>query len=263
MPSCSTSMAPFWVLAPTPQEVRVPSSLRHAMNRLSERTSGALALVSGRPLSDLDRLFAPLHLPAVGGHGASFDPLPGAASISGARYRSMRRSSANSPRSPKADPVSSSRTRATQSPCTYRSGSRNWADVVNEAAARVCLENPSVSVELLRGKSVLEIKQAGFSKATGVRELMRYSPFRDRHPIFIGDDVTDKFGLRNHRRFPWACIFRGPHGFRHGMDISRIRSRARLARSEFQVMARLPRHESIIMGLTSPSAATAVSPHDK
>ncbi|MGH6795157.1 MAG: trehalose-phosphatase, partial [Methylocella sp.] len=64
--------------------------------------------------------------------------------------------------------------------------------VVNKAAARICLENPSASNELLRGKSVLEIKQVGFRKATGVRELMRYPPFRDRHPIFIGDDVTDE-----------------------------------------------------------------------
>ena len=33
-------------------------------------TGGALALVSGRPIADLDQLFAPLKLPAVGGHGA-------------------------------------------------------------------------------------------------------------------------------------------------------------------------------------------------
>src|SRR5580704_14213095 len=64
-------------LAPTPREVRVPSSLRHAMSRLSERTGGALALVSGRRVSDLDLLFAPLELPAVGGHGAEIRPVAG------------------------------------------------------------------------------------------------------------------------------------------------------------------------------------------
>src|SRR3981081_3239909 len=40
------------------------------MNRLLERTSGAMALVSGRSLNDIDLIFAPAEFPAVGGHGA-------------------------------------------------------------------------------------------------------------------------------------------------------------------------------------------------
>src|ERR1700704_1904041 len=64
-------------LAPTPPEVRVPPSLRHAMARLTERTGGAVALVSGRSLSDLDLLFSPLQLPAIGGHGAEIRPFIG------------------------------------------------------------------------------------------------------------------------------------------------------------------------------------------
>ena len=40
------------------------------MNRLLQRTSGALALVSGRSLNDIDLIFAPAEFPAVGGHGA-------------------------------------------------------------------------------------------------------------------------------------------------------------------------------------------------
>src|SRR5271169_5618011 len=65
-------------IAPTPEQVRVPASLRETLARLSVLTGGALALVSGRPLSDLDRLFAPLQFPAVAGHGAEFRPAPGA-----------------------------------------------------------------------------------------------------------------------------------------------------------------------------------------
>ena len=64
-------------LAATPREVRVPPSLRHDIARLSERTGGAVALVSGRSLNDLDLLFSPLRLPAVGGHGAEFRPHAG------------------------------------------------------------------------------------------------------------------------------------------------------------------------------------------
>src|ERR1700726_4823338 len=57
-------------LAPTPREVWVPPGLAKTLNRLLEKTSGALALVSGRSLNDIDLIFAPEQFPAVGGHGA-------------------------------------------------------------------------------------------------------------------------------------------------------------------------------------------------
>src|SRR3954463_8687928 len=57
-------------LAPTPREVWVPPGLAKTLNRLLEQTSGALALVSGRSLNDIDLIFAPDQFPAVGGHGA-------------------------------------------------------------------------------------------------------------------------------------------------------------------------------------------------
>src|SRR6266481_9151318 len=57
-------------LAPTPREVWVPPGLSKTLNRLLQRTGGALALVSGRSLNDIDLIFAPDQYPAVGGHGA-------------------------------------------------------------------------------------------------------------------------------------------------------------------------------------------------
>src|SRR6185295_14568997 len=57
-------------LAPTPREVWVPPGLARTLNRLLARTDGALALVSGRSLNDIDLIFAPEQFPAVGGHGA-------------------------------------------------------------------------------------------------------------------------------------------------------------------------------------------------
>src|ERR1700704_1268632 len=64
-------------IALTPRDVRVPDSLRHALARLIARTNGAVALVSGRSLEDIDRLFAPMRLTAVGGHGAEFRLIDG------------------------------------------------------------------------------------------------------------------------------------------------------------------------------------------
>src|SRR4051795_118785 len=57
-------------LMPTPREVWVPPGLAKTLNRLLVKTNGALALVSGRSINDIDLIFAPDVFPAVGGHGA-------------------------------------------------------------------------------------------------------------------------------------------------------------------------------------------------
>src|SRR5499427_7243577 len=65
-------------LAPTPREVFVSHALRDTLSRLWRRTGGAVAFVSGRPVSELDLIFAPLQLPAIGGHGAELRTTSGA-----------------------------------------------------------------------------------------------------------------------------------------------------------------------------------------
>ena len=57
-------------IGPSPSEVHVSDALLRSLKRLFDLTGGAVALVSGRPIADLDRLFSPLRLPSVGGHGA-------------------------------------------------------------------------------------------------------------------------------------------------------------------------------------------------
>src|SRR4051794_3489347 len=65
--------------AATPREVFVSHALRETLGRLWERTGGAVAFVSGRPVNELDLIFSPLQLPAIGGHGAELRTVPGAA----------------------------------------------------------------------------------------------------------------------------------------------------------------------------------------
>jgi len=178
-------------MASTPQEVWVPPSLRHDMTRLSELTGGAVALVSGRSLNDLDLLFSPLQLPAVGGHGAEFRPFCGG-ELDLSRtvpldVKLKRKFAAVA----EIGPGIVIEDKGYSIALHYRLAPALEA-AVKEAVARICAENPSAPIEVLRGKSVLEIKQVGFNKGTGVRELMRYPPFTGRHPIFIGDDVTDE-----------------------------------------------------------------------
>ena len=66
--------------------------------------------------------------------------------------------------------------------------------VVRESVLAICAAQKA-PVEILPGKSVFEVKSAGFDKGTGVRELMRHKPFNTRRPVFIGDDITDEAAL--------------------------------------------------------------------
>src|SRR5262249_61324033 len=66
-------------IAPTPREVFVSHELRATLARLWKRTDGGVAFVSGRPVNELDLIFSPLQLPAIGGHGAELRTAPGAA----------------------------------------------------------------------------------------------------------------------------------------------------------------------------------------
>jgi trehalose 6-phosphate phosphatase len=177
-------------LAPTPPEVWVPPSLRQAIARLSERTGGAVALVSGRSLNDLDLLFSPLQLPAVGGHGAEFRPRVG-----GERpCRRMVALDAGLKRRlatvAEIGPGILIEDKGYSLALHYRLAPTSESRI-RQAVERICAEGITPT-EILRGKSVLEVKHKGFNKGSGVRELMRHKPFLNRHPIFIGDDVTDE-----------------------------------------------------------------------
>jgi trehalose-phosphatase len=73
-------------LAERPDEVVMPAGLLATLAEAEHKVEGALALVSGRAIDDLDRLFEPLRLRASGVHGAQmrFDPSEPAAQSQGA-----------------------------------------------------------------------------------------------------------------------------------------------------------------------------------
>src|SRR5262249_31966232 len=63
---------------------------------------------------------------------------------------------------------------------------------LHKEVAAICAQSQAHDVQMLHGKSVIEVKSAHFNKGIAVRELMQHAPFRDRRPIFVGDDVTDE-----------------------------------------------------------------------
>jgi len=178
-------------LAPTPREVWVPPGLAKTLSQLHEKTSGALALVSGRSLNDIDLIFAPEQFPAVGGHGAemrvSIDNEAVAVHAPPMDKELKRRLAAIA----KLSPGILLEDKGYSLALHYRLAP-HAEKAIYEAVSLIRADLPNAPIEVLPGKCVCEIKHSGFTKATGVRELMTHEPFRGRRPLFIGDDVTDE-----------------------------------------------------------------------
>src|ERR1700756_2159427 len=172
-------------LMPTPREVWVPPGLRETLNGLLAKTSGALALVSGRSLNDIDLIFAPQDYPAVGGHGAEMRlgaGGPGGGSHAPPMDKELKKRlaaiAALSPGILLEDKGYSLALHYRLAPHAEKA--------IYEAVSLIRADLPNAPIEVLPGKSGCEIKKARFNKATGVRDLMLHEPFLGRRPIFIG-----------------------------------------------------------------------------
>jgi len=178
-------------LAATPREVWVPPGLTNTLRALHNRTSGALALVSGRSINDIDLIFAPDVFPAIGGHGAEM--------------RLSADAEANTTHAPPIDKELKRRLAAVAklspgilledkgySLALHYRLAPHAENAIYEAVSLIRADLPNAPIEVLPGKCVCEIKQAGFDKASGVRALMNEPPFKGRRPVFVGDDVTDE-----------------------------------------------------------------------
>ena len=181
-------------IAISPDAVGWPPLLTPLLARCASWLDGALALVSGRPLAQIDRLMAPLVLPCAGEHGAVIRLAGGAVEHAGAALA-----------------VPQAWTER------LRVATRDWTGVLVEeksygvavhfrkAPARdgeiralvdgVVSENAE-DFEALPASMAVEIRNRRLTKAEPVMRFMAQPPFRDRVPVFIGDDVTDQDGFR-------------------------------------------------------------------
>ncbi len=175
--------------APTPAGVLVSARLQASLAKLWMKTGGAVALVSGRALADIDGIFAPLELPAIGGHGAEIRPrikdglLPGHSPLLDERIR--RGVVALAEKGVLVEDKGYSMA------VHYRLAPELKEKV--ERRVKALLSGPEERrYELLRGKCVIEIKPKTYNKGSAVLELLDHAPFKGRRPVFIGDDVTDE-----------------------------------------------------------------------
>ncbi|MDO9709520.1 trehalose-phosphatase [Paracraurococcus lichenis] len=191
-------------IAPTPDAVRVPPHLPGLLRRLADELSGALAVVSGRPLRDLDH-FLPVPIAKAGDHGASLRPDPAAPALrpdlpappAGWRARAAALVARH--------PGALIEDKEHGFVIHYRQAPELGPEA--EALLAACVAEDPAAFALLEARMAWEVKPRGASKGTAVNALMARPPFAGRVPVFIGDDVTDEEGMAVARRF-------GGHGWR-------------------------------------------------
>jgi trehalose 6-phosphate phosphatase len=180
-------------LAAHPQAVRPAPDLVPLLATLVRRLGGALAIVTGRPIDEVDRFLAPLRLPIAGLHGNEMrsvpDGTPGARTaveLGQVRDR-LGRLAAEWPGVTVED-------KGIAIAVHYRAVP-DAAGEVRRVAAELQGESAD-ALMVLDGKMVVELVPAGRDKGTAIRELSRAPPFAGRRPVFLGDDVTDEAGFR-------------------------------------------------------------------
>ena len=177
-------------LAPQPEAVIVPSGLVGTLSAINTYLGGAIALISGRPIEQIDAFLHPLKLPAAGVHGAERRGADGSITLLSTHPLERVEEAAMS--------------LASRYPALRVENKRGSVALHYRQAPeleRVCLQAMQAAVEespgltLLRGKMVAEAKPGGASKGHAIEAFMREAPFAGRIPVFVGDDFTDEVGF--------------------------------------------------------------------
>lgn len=179
-------------IQPSPDLVSVLPMVRLALERM-QRVGLPVALVSGRPLAQIDALVAPLRLPAAGIHGAE-----------------RRTVSEEVQRLVLDSQVFAEIEQALSQACAPHVGLRlenkgiafalhfRQAPELEETArslAESFVQRYQNVLALQPGKCVFELKPRGADKGEVIRAFMREAPFHGKTPVFVGDDVTDEAGF--------------------------------------------------------------------
>ena len=209
-------------LARTPDRVKVPHDLSHALEKLSRQLSGALAFVSGRSLDSIDRLFAPFRPAAIGAHGGEIRAADGSIARIQALPDSVRDIFAGLAQN---IPGLLLEDKKCALALHYRLAPEAQP-VLATAMEKHARLFESEKVHILHGKAVIEARPNGVDKGSAVVALAKQRPFAGRVILFGGDDTTDldvfrilpRLGGRGFsvgKRFVGAeHVFESPHAVR-------------------------------------------------
>jgi len=176
-------------IRPQPGDVIADPALRELLLALHDKAGGALALVSGRTVEDLDRVFAPLRLPSAGTHGAKLRF--GDGSTVEAQGELLRAASGII----EAFVATHSGLLFEDKGAALTVHFRHAPELRSEVLALLTSCTIENDLTVLEGKMVAELKLAQFNKGTAIGTFMKRATFSGRRPVFIGDDVTDEYGF--------------------------------------------------------------------
>ncbi|MFP1723964.1 trehalose-phosphatase [Lonsdalea quercina] len=174
-----------------PEDTSIPLTRLSLLRLLFHGCDGAVGIISGRRLADIDGLLAPLLLPAAGVHGGE-----------------RRRADGTVHRSEVSLPVELClrlKYWVSQHPDAFLEAKGNTAVALHyrqcpqfePEAARLALalieDYPQWAAQ--QGKCVVEIKPENVNKGRALRAFMTETPFQGRTPVFVGDDLTDEQGF--------------------------------------------------------------------
>jgi trehalose 6-phosphate phosphatase len=181
-------------IAPTPAEVVVPPGLSPMLRSLRARLGEALAVVSGRPVEEVEALLGDAPYAIAGEHGAAVRRCPGGPL--------ERPPLAEVP--PAWLAAAAGLAAATEGVLLERKSHGFVLHYRRQPAAGPALREALAAI--LGARSALftimpahmawEVKPTGVDKGVAVRGLMERPPFVGRTPVYVGDDVTDEDGLR-------------------------------------------------------------------
>lgn len=179
-------------LVDDPAAVRVGVATLDRLQDLQSEADGALAIVSGRRIADLDRFLDPLRFAAAGVHGlerrrgvgAAVETLAGPEVLDAVRQQ-LTAALSSEPRLQLED-------KGTALVLHYRTA----PDLEAEAKRLMqCAVAGRDDLVVMQGNRIVEVHPAGMDKGRAVEDLMRDAPFAGRMPVYAGDDVTDEFAL--------------------------------------------------------------------
>jgi trehalose 6-phosphate phosphatase len=176
-----------------PEQVRTADSLPSLLMALQERLEGAVAIITGRRLEDIDQRLAPTRLAGAGVHGAELRLRPGnsicsvkvegvAALVAGLRARFV-----DDPRILVEDKGVGVSLHFRLAPERAAECRRALREAVDAAAL--------ATLQIMEGNAVVEARPANVNKGRALNILLDAAPFRGRQPFFIGDDRTDEDGF--------------------------------------------------------------------
>ncbi len=180
-------------IAHHPAAVNIDTALRTLVTALHDRAQGALAVISGRPIVDIDRLFHPLRLPVAGQHGAERRDACGSQHVHAVDLRPLVRLRASAGIWSLEHPGLVIEDKGLSFALHFRSAPELMDPIGGLLDEE--LREMGDGFHVQAGKMVLEIKPSGRDKGRAIREFLSEPPFAGRTPVFIGDDSTDEYGF--------------------------------------------------------------------